>query len=74
MSPSEGALHLLPLLLCLFDLICDTGQELFKVGQEVRLILPEPSPQAANLTRTEVKRELLLLMLMLTANENCYCL
>lgn len=62
MSPSEGALHLLPLLLCLFDLICDTGQELFKVGQEVRLIFPELSPQAADLTRAELKRDLLLIV------------
>ncbi len=62
MSPPEGALHLLPLLLRLFDLRCDMGQELFKVGQEVRLIFPESSPQVANLTRAEMKRKLLVIV------------
>lgn len=38
--PLEGALHFLLLLVGLFDLVGDPRQELFKIGQEVRLVPP----------------------------------
>ena len=50
--PLEGALHLLLLLVGLFDLVGDPGQELLKIGQEVRLISPELRPEAAHLAWT----------------------
>lgn len=39
-SPLEGALHFLLVLVGLFDLVGDPRQELFKIGQEVRLVPP----------------------------------
>lgn len=51
--PLEGTLHLLLLLVGLLDLVGDTGQELLKVGQEVRLISPELGPKTAHLPWTE---------------------
>lgn len=51
--PLEGALHFLLLLVGLFDLVGDPRQELFKIGQEVRLVPPQLSPKAAHLLWTE---------------------
>lgn len=50
--PLEGALHVLLLLVGLFDLVGDPRQELFKIGQEVRLVPPQLSPKAAHLLWT----------------------
>lgn len=50
--PLEGALHFLLLLVGLFDLVGDPRQELFKIGQEVRLVPPQLSPKAAHLLWT----------------------
>ena len=47
--PLEGALHLLLLLVGLLDLVGDPGQELLKIGQEVRLVSPELGPETAHL-------------------------
>lgn len=56
--PLEGALHLFLLLVGLFDLVGNPGQELFKVGQEVRLIPPQLSPKTAHLLWTgEMQKE-----------------
>lgn len=50
--PLEGALHLLPLLVSLLNLVGDPGQELLKIGQKVRLIFPQLGPKTAHLTWT----------------------
>lgn len=50
--PLEGALHFLLLLVGLFDLVSDPCQELFKIGQEVRLVPPQLGPKAAHLLWT----------------------
>lgn len=55
--PLEGALHLLLLLVGLFDLVGHPGQELLEIGQEVRLISPELGPQTAHLVWTGEKAQ-----------------
>lgn len=54
--PLEGALHFLLLLVGLFDLVGDPRQELFKIGQEVRLVPPQLSPKASHLLWTGGRR------------------
>lgn len=53
--PFKGALHLPLLLVSLFDLEGDPGQELLKVGQEMRLISSQLGPQTTHLTRADGK-------------------
>ena len=55
--PLEGGLHLPLLLVNLLDLEGDPGKEFFKVGEEMRLISPQLSPQAPHLTRSKEARE-----------------
>lgn len=51
-QPLESTLHLLLLLVGLFNLVGDPCQELLKIGQEVRLISPELGPKTAHLAWT----------------------
>lgn len=55
--PLEGALHLFPLLVGLFDLVGDPGKELLKIGQEVRLVSSKLRPKAAHLAWTGEKEK-----------------